>query len=305
MNRGKNMAQISSIDDVLMSIESGKGIPPTPEMVDAENAAIDAEPVEVETQPLQSQEIDPANDDSDEPPPAAPAKAAEKPADLDEYGNEKPAPRVYSQEEADEYANRLIRERLARGNHPQPTPQQQQEAKGAGFEYDANSDDSWDVQLKKFVRQEFEAINHEQATRAQQEREQRAEIEHAAKFQMSAAKFPDFHQALAHQPITDHMALATRGMKDPAAFMYAAAKRAPQELQRISQLQDPVAQMVEMGKLEERMKKAPVVSKTPRPISRTQEDLDIPHKSEKEPSIEDLIAMDNAQKLKRMAARRR
>jgi hypothetical protein len=107
------------------------------------------------------------------------------------------------------------------------------------------------------------------------------------------------------QPITDAMTLATRAMKDPAAFLYAASKRHGAELQRISQL-EPYAQMVEIGKLEERMKKGSSTTKAPRPLDRTSEDATSPYKSEpKEPTIEDLIKQSEERKLTKMRNKRR
>ena len=104
------------------------------------------------------------------------------------------------------------------------------------------------------------------------------------------------------------MTIASRAMKDPAAFFYAAAKRAPQELQRIAQIPDQYVQMVEIGKLEERMKqsKSGNATKAPKPLGRIQEDGSIPYNSnKKEPTIEDLIAQDSAKRKAFYDSRRR
>jgi hypothetical protein len=101
------------------------------------------------------------------------------------------------------------------------------------------------------------------------------------------------------------MTLALRGMNDPAAFIYAASKREPQEIERISKLRDPYARMVEMGKLEERMRRNKPITKAPKPLGRTQEDLGIPQsKKSKEPTIEDLIAKADAKKLANIRPKR-
>jgi hypothetical protein len=65
--------------------------------------------------------------------------------------------------------------------------------------------------------------------------------------------------------------------------------------------------MVEMGRLEERMKKAKTGTNAPRPVSRTQGDTGMAHKasSDREPTIEELIAKAEAKKRAAVNARRR
>ena len=104
------------------------------------------------------------------------------------------------------------------------------------------------------------------------------------------------------------MTLATRAMADPAAFLYAAAKRNPEELERISKLRDPYAQMTEMGKLEERMRRNKPTTNAPRPLSRTTEDVGLPEpkkQNKAEETIEDLIAKADAKKMNGMKGRPR
>jgi len=72
------------------------------------------------------------------------------------------------------------------------------------------------------------------------------------------------------------MTYALRGLPDPAAFIYAASKRHPQELARISQIGDPAAQIMEMGRLEERMRKSAPSTKAPRPVSKSRDDASMP-----------------------------
>jgi hypothetical protein len=93
-------------------------------------------------------------------------------------------------------------------------------------------------------------------------------------------------------------------MDDPAAFLYAAAKRQPKELERISKLRDPYAQMTEIGKLEERMRRNKSTTNAPRPLGRTQDDAPSKEvKKSKEPSIEDLIRQSESKKLSKMRGR--
>jgi hypothetical protein len=87
--------------------------------------------------------------------------------------------------------------------------------------------------------------------------------------------------------------------------MYAAVNRSPEEIKRIANIADPYAQMVEMGKLEERMRKTKSTTKAPRPLSRTREDSSIAHKSDREPSIEDLIAQSDRKRTNLMKMNRR
>src|SRR6478736_7066929 len=236
--------------------------------------------------------------------------------DLDEYGNNKPKPRVYTEEEHNEILNKTIRDRLARMKQQQPesmpSQQQQQDAKAVGFEYNENSDVPWEQQLENFVERTFQKMSQreQQQRAAEQQREiQQKEVAEAEefrdKFSTGMSRFSDFLEVVDSQPITDYMTMALRGIKDPSAFIYAASKRAPAELARISKLPDPYAQIVEMGKLEERMRKSPSSTQAPRPIDRPREDsnMKMPSAKSKE-TIEDLIAQSDAQKRKLLVQKR-
>lgn len=291
------MQETSSIDDVLAAatnIQSKVDLLPQEEL---------AEEVSVESAPEKAQE---ATNEAVEPEEST--KTESKESSVDEYGNEKGASRQYTQEEADEYANRIVRERLARleRNTQMPTEQQAQQAARAGFEYNPESGEDWQQQLAAFTEQvivQREQRQMQQAYQAQMERE-RAEFHH--RFQNGMSRFTDFVETVGTQPITDSMTEALSGIKDPAAFIYAASKRMPQELERISRLGSKAAQMVEMGKLEERMKLVKPATKTPKPIGRTQEDMTITKStSRKEPTIEELIAQSDAKRRAAQAQRRR
>ena len=292
------MSETSSIDDVLASATAG--IPPKVEIEPQDSLA---EEVSSESSPEKAQET--TNEYSE---PEDPAPKDTQESSIDEYGNEKPAPRQYSQEEADEYVNRMVRERLARieRNAQPPTPQQVQQAQQAGFQYNAESGEDWQQQLAAFTEQVIVQREQRQMQQAHQMREDREKAEFHHKFQAGMGRFPDFVDAVGSQPITDYMTEALSGIKDPAAFIYAASKRMPQELERISKIQGKAAQMVEMGKLEERMKQVKPATKAPKPISRTQEDMTIKHSTDKkEPTIEELIAKEDAKRRALQAQRRR
>lgn len=232
--------------------------------------------------------------------------------DVDDYGNERPKQesKTYTEDEVNERINKAVRERLARlkesqpAVNQQPTQQQAQQAADAGFEYNPESNQDWQQQLKQFIRQTNEEVQRETYHQQQTQREQAAQAEFEDKFHNGMSKFKDFRDVVGAQPITDAMTVATRAMKDPAAFLYAASKRHSDELKRISGLQDPYTQMVEIGRLEERMKKAKGTSQAPRPLGQTREDSSIKEPEKRELTIEELIMASDARRLKNMRNRR-
>lgn len=294
--------ETSNIDDLLMSGKTSTQ-PETPEHQqefipdDSYDVEYD-EPAEIDNAKLLSQE---------EPEEYQESVPEEATAELDEYGNQKAKPRVYTEDEVNERINKAIRDRLSRmksQEQPLPSVQQLQQAQ-EGFNYDPDSSQGWQQQLESFVEQTFNKINQRQFSQAQQQKESHAQHEFEEKFTTGMERFQDFRDVVGAQPISDPMTYALRGMKDPAAFIYAASKRHAPEIQRIAQLADPYAQMVEMGKLEERMRKSAQGTKAPRPIQRSREDSAIPDKKKQEgDSIEDLIARADAKKRAQLTARR-
>lgn len=290
----ENQESYSSIDHLL----SAQSTPQTPKTSESEYSETPASEVSVDAhEPVEPDSSDmydtkePAKSEAD----AEPEKAA---PDLDDYGNEKTPPKTYSEDEVNERINAAIRDRLSRlerNNQPPPTPTQVQQAQ-QGFEYNADNPESWQQQLESFVEQTVTRMTHKQATAAQQRREAHAQAAFESKFHEGMTKFKDYSQVVGSQPVTDHMVIATRAMRDPAAFLYAAARQTPEELKRISNIDDPVSQMVEIGRLEERLRKSKAATNTPKPDHRTQADASIPHKEDKEPSIEELIASAEARK---------
>jgi len=166
------------------------------------------------------------------------------------------------------------------------------------FKYDSNEDVPWEKQLSDFVKQTVSSMQTDQRNEERQRQEQTAQREFAQKFSKGMERFGDFREIVGSQPIDDAMTLSLRAMNDPTAFIYAASKRHPQELERISKLQDPYARMVEMGKLEERMRKNKPTTKAPRPLGRTKEDAYTkPVAKEKESTGDDLLAKADAKRL--------
>lgn len=208
----------------------------------------------------------------------------------DDYGNEKTPEKTYTQQELNEQINRAVRERLARGNIAK-APEDSAPKTNKDFEYNPEADGDWQQQLEKFVEQTVTKMTSRKVQQQQDEQEQVAHEEFQTNFRQGMDRFNDFRDVVGAQPVTDAMTHALRGMGDPAAFIYAASKRQPAELSRISQIRDPYAQIVEMGKLEERMRKSSGGTQAPRPVSRTMEDSTMKAKEKsKEPSIEDLIS---------------
>lgn len=294
--------ETTSIDDILTS-QGGVKAPEMPVEYDEPEVEAATESHEPSYDYGESEESAPAeaHESDDE----EPVQRQSQPEETDEYGNAKPKPRTYTEEEVNERINKAMRERLARGNvAQQPTAQQvQQQAKD--FEYNPESADSWQTQLESFVEQTVSKMGQKQASQQHQLREQQAHAELQEKIQQGMDRYGDFRETVGSQPVSDAMTMALRGMKDPAAFIYAASKRMPQELQRIAQIPDQYAQMVEMGKLEERMRQSKPATKAPRPISRTQDDgVTIPKAAKKEPTIEDMIAQSDAKRKAALNARR-
>jgi len=208
---------------------------------------------------------------------------------VDEYGNEVVPPKTYTEEDV----QRMIRDRLSRGRHAEQAPTQQQIQQASDdFKSDPNSEESWETQLESFVERTIEKRQAKQneAQWRQQEAAKQAEFE--SKFSSGMNKYGDFHkvvQPLVEQgKLTDPMILATRGLSDPAAFVYAASKLHPQELDRISHIQDSYAQASEIGRLHERMVKSRnAVSNAPKPLETPKGDL--PNKGSEKPNIDYLI----------------
>lgn len=210
---------------------------------------------------------------------------------VDQYGNEGVTERKYTEEEVRERINKAVRERLARFEKNEQATQAVQQHAAQNFEFDENSNQSWQQQLEQFVEHTVQNMSQKQLQRQQQEREKQAMQQFEEKFQSGMGRFKDFVEVVGNQPITDAMTIATRGLDDPAAFLYAASKRAPDELKRISQITDPYKQVLEMGKLEERLRKQKATTQAPKPLRKTTGDINAKIENEKkEPTLEELIA---------------
>jgi hypothetical protein len=221
--------------------------------------------------------------------------------DTDEYGNKiQKKQKLYTEEEV----NQRIRERLSRGRYAQENNQvtqqqvqQVQQQAAQDFQADPNSDVSWEKQLADFVDNRLEQKSKEYSERQWKAQEQQAQAQFEEKFNAGFSKYSDFRDVVENQPITNSMLMATRSMNDPAAFIYAAAKQQPKELQRIASIPDPYQQAAEMGRLEERMRKARTVSRAPKPSTKVKSDVNSSYNEN--PSVDNRILSDAKRKLGR------
>jgi hypothetical protein len=291
---------LRSADNLIATVEAEKLEGRLPEPINPDPVVDQDEAVEPESDvPQGTLEDEPeAKAEPEEIEEAEPEKAekAEKADDnTDEYGNEIPKARTYTEEEV----QRMIRDRLSRGQYAQQTQQQQQQVQQAAqsFEADPNSEQSWEVQLEAFVEKTIEKNQTKQQQKQMEIQEQRAQAEFEIKFSQGMAKYPDFVSVVEGKPITDSMMRAARSMKDPAAFIYAASKQHPKEVERIAAIRDPYEQIAEVGRLEERMKKAKATSAAPKPLKGPIGDM--ADKGTPKRNIDDMIRKDAQRKFKR------
>ena len=296
--------QARNADDLLYAVEAellGKPAYVPPEPKEETEIEVESTPIEhesaPESEPTETVESDYEVKESKPSEDKEPEEVAAK--STDEYGNELAPPRTYSEEEV----NAMIRDRLSRGRHAQeqapPTQYQQQQAQQQGFTPDPNSSEDWEVQLKNFVKQTFSEISNDERSRAQQEREHQVQAQFQEKFTTGMNRYKDFQSVVGTKPITDAMMLAARGMSDPAAFMYAAAKNHGKELERIAQIPDPYQQGMEIGKLEATMRKGAAMSKATPPLSKTVGDYSGSKKQEVKRTVDSLIQQDAKRKFRR------
>lgn len=313
------MANISSIDDLLMGVGNSQQ-PATPEHKDLtpepiemiEDELPDYEPDDAPSQPETHDEPHDEPDDDLSDDDSSQDVTPEPQYDEDEYGNRKERmpkgmkdrldrkDRQHQQEVAQR--DREIEQLRAQLQQQGATPAVQQAAQD--FQYDPDDNTPWQQQLAKFVRQEINNMTQEQVKQQRDREEQAAHQEFQKKFAQGMDRFDDFREVVGAQPIDDAMTLSLRGMQDPSAFIYAASKRQPQELERISKLRDPYARMFEMGKLEERMRRNKPVTKAPRPLGRAPEDSTTNVKpKQKDLTGDDLLAKADAKRLANVRSR--
>jgi hypothetical protein len=124
-----------------------------------------------------------------------------------------------------------------------------------------------------FVKEAIQEVSQDQVRERQEYAKRQAEAEFESKLFSGMSKYPDFVNVLSETPVSDAMVMGIRGLDNPAAFLYAAAKRHPEELARIGKINDPYQQAAEMGRLHDRIAKAKRASSAPRPLSQDRSDV--------------------------------
>lgn len=220
--------------------------------------------------------------------------------EIDDYGNKVPKSKVYTEEEVQAMIRKRLKlhhEEKAAQQPQQYQPPAQQYQQQDNFQHDETSELPWEVQLENHIKQTVQKIETEKHQLAWKAEQERAQVEFEHKFTSGMAKYQDFTDVVAGKPITNGIMMAARSMADPAAFIYAAAKQQPKELERIAQITDPYVLAAEVGRLEERMKKARNISRAPKPPTKTRGD--IADKGFAKTNIDDLIRHDAKRKLGR------
>lgn len=313
---------ISSIDELLMGgSTSQQPMSPEEKYQDSpeEIEELENETAEYDTDDDSSQSLsdDEDSDKEEATPDADEGEESDKPEfEEDEYGNKKERMSKGMKDRLDrkeKQHQREIEQREAelnglRAQLAQQGASREVQQAAQDFEYDPNESGDWQQQLASFVKQTVKSMTSEQEASQKRSEEAQVQAQFEAKFRDGMNKFDDFREVISSLPceVTNPMTLATRSMDNPAAFLYAAAKRHPQELERISKIRDPYGQMMEMGKLEERMRRNKPTTKAPRPLGRAPEDATVKAKpKEKDYSGDDLLAKADAKRLSTVKTRLR
>lgn len=226
-----------------------------------------------------------------------PEKASDNP--IDEYGNPVEKPRVYTEEEV----NKMFRERMARGRHQDAQPQgqqpfQQQPQQPHPQNNQQPDGENWESELKHYIKSTLDEVKNEENERYWQAQEQQRQQEFQEKFTSGMTKYKDFQEVVRDKPITNGIMLGARNLENPAAFIYAAAKMHPKEIERIANIPDGYAQAAEVGRLHERMvKESKRISQAAKPLNPPTGEM--PRAKNEQPSLESRIEAYGRQKQKR------
>ncbi len=313
------MSNISSIDDLLMGVGNSQQ-PATPEHKDKlEDEKAPIEEIEEDEAPKydevgdsESNETESDAEDESEGKTEGKEEPDSEIDEEDEYGNKKERMSKGMKERLDRKEKQYQRD-IEQRDHELQVLRQQLSQKGASpevqqaaadFKYDPNDEGSWQQQLTDFVKQTVNSMTTETQQRERAVKEDQVQREFHKKFTQGMDRFGDFREVVGAQPMDDAMTLSLRAMADPSAFIYAASKRHPQEIERISKLADPYARIAEMGKLEERMRRNKPTTKTPRPLGRTKEDATSKvQPKQKDTTGDDLLAKADAKRLSTVRTR--
>lgn len=274
-------SNMKSADDLIVKSEQerlGKIMPEIPVTKPEEKKAESESPVAEDKSPPAPEEKSDAPAESEEKEADIQEQPAEEPedkpiedsheGDVDDYGTKVGKKKLYTEEEV----QGMIRKRLKLSKQGDQTQQQAVQQAAKDFTPDPESGESWETQLESFVERTVQKMTQKRAEAEWRQREEESQAEFEIKFTEGMTKYSDFKQVVTGKPITNAMMQATRTMKDPAAFIYAASKQQPKELARIAAIPDAVTQAVEIGRLEERMKKAKLVPSSPKPATKVKGD---------------------------------
>lgn len=297
----KEPIKMQSADALIIKAEAEKFGKVAPEMPKVE---VQSPPIETPQDKPKQQDIPEQKSDDAEEPEEEKEIASEESKDkqetlsqdepaesdeLDEYGTKVGKKKLYTEEEV----NRMMRDRFKRGR---TSEEQQQDIKDIAKDFtpDPNSNEEWETQLGSFIDKHLDSRNRVAQEKEWKAREEQSMAEFEVKFSEGMTKYKDFQSVIANKPISQAMMLSTRSMENPAAFIYAACKQQPKEVARIAEIADPMAQAVEMGRLEEKMRKARIVPSSPKPAKQISGDAS--HEM-KQIGIDDRIAQHAKSKL--------
>lgn len=285
----EDATNMSNVDDILVGIQGAHTHNDTDDVYD------ESEDVPMDTEEKTEPEPDKPNSVTEYEVKTAEVKTA------NEYGIEESEPteeapppppkeRYYTQDEVQQ----MMRDRLERqARNLQPKDEEQSES------------DDWREDLRKYIsttlREEQEQINNARA-REQAEREFN---EMAYKFQTGATRFPDFANVVSKAGFTNEMTKAGLHFDDSAAFFYAAAKLMPAEVKRIAKLPSAERQIIELGRLDEKLRASTANNSkkqaASRPISKVRGD-GVTKKEKSEP-VGDILAAEDARRSKSLRDR--
>ena len=276
---------LTNIDNLLQTIEASD-VPAGAEYNEPSAQPLEA-PTHEDAPPLDTDDTKPISSE-----PIEHATSSEDSVTTDDYGTTvSKKERTYTEAEVQQ----MMRDRNARGEYARLEAERVAQLQQSRPEAQQELTEDWEAQLESFVEQTLSKREQKFQEHQWQQQQQQQQAQFEAKFNTGAAKYADFEQVVQGKPLTPQMVIATRGMSDPAAFIYAAAKTQEAELGRISKITDPYAQAVEIGKLEERMKKArQATSNAPKPLASQKGDsID----KARPRSIDDILRQEDARRL--------
>lgn len=253
-------SKIKSADDLIIKEEArilGKEIPAE---LPQDNKTPEAAPEDISAD--EGSQPEETGEQQGKPEAEKTSQEASSDENVDPYGNEVAAEKTYTEAEVQQ----MIRRRLKERHTPTADQPVKDEAKPAEGE-------DWRNELREVIKEEIVDIGQKARYEEDMRREEQTQMDFQEKFVNGSRKYGDFESVVSGKPVTLEMMKATRSMEDPAAFLYAACKNNPAELERISKIADPYAQVAEIGRLEEKMRKARAVTKAPVPPKRINGDM--------------------------------